>query len=442
MNRLLAAHVDALESLPGADLTGRAFPASVSLTSKISTAVAEYWQKSSTFPKAVFPDTVLYFSGKSGNIRGLLKREPESYDSYISHFQTIRESIRDDSILGHEGRGNLAVKCTDVVLQDPLDSLRGACHKSAVPCLQKADVVFKGVTFADYLAFPDDAFRCRMDSLRREISLLCNTIPRHPNIMPPPLRLVVHSSPEGLGSGKVVGILYEWYKNGSVAALIERSLESGSRIPPSWKAKWCFQLADALYHVHHKGRSWHQDLKPPNILLDDECNVVIIDWEQGIGGAITFISASEVDGSFDLEVKSSGSSANDSLPELVYIPYQGPPRINNIIGIPQWDVFPQWHELSPRAVEAADVFSLGSTMFLLLEEIGLERQPGLGDYSRTRRLWTDKSADIPQEWKDNVTACTRQDANDRLTLTEVRAFWGNEWRRQSMAVSDRAGGPA
>jgi len=72
------------------------------------------------------------------------------------------------------------------MLQSPLDSLRSAYHRAVVPYLQKAEAVFKGVTFTDFLAFPDNAFRYRMDSFHREISLLYNTIPRHPNIMPPP----------------------------------------------------------------------------------------------------------------------------------------------------------------------------------------------------------------------------------------------------------------
>jgi len=87
--------------------------------------------------------------------------------------------------------------------------------------------------------------------------------------------------------------------------------------------------------------------------------------------------------------------------------------------------------MSPRAVEGADIFSLGSTTFLLLEEIGLERTPGLGNYSRTQRRWTGKSADIPQEWKDNVSACMVQDANDRLTLANVQAFWETQWKTAS-----------
>ena len=158
---------------------------------------------------------------------------------------------------------------------------------------------------------------------------------------------------------------------------------------------WCFQLADVLYHVHRQGSTWHQDLKPPIFSWTTSTILSSSTGSEELEGQTPLFRAPEVDGSFDLRLKPTGRGG--ASPELVYLPYQGPPRINNIIGIPQWDVFPQWHEMSPRAVEAADIFSLGSTMFLLLEEIGLERTPGLGDYSRTQRRRTGKSADISQE---------------------------------------------
>ena len=90
-----------------------------------------------------------------------------------------------------------------------------------------------------FLAFTDDVFRYRMDSVHREISLLCNTIPRHPNIMPPLLRLV-YVAAESLGSRRVVGILYEYYRNGNVVALIERKFRKRIEDPTKVEGKVVF----------------------------------------------------------------------------------------------------------------------------------------------------------------------------------------------------------
>ncbi len=43
------------------------------------------------------------------------------------------------------------------------------------------------------------------------------------------------------------------------------------------------------------------DLKPSNILLDNEENAVLIDWEQC--GASPFFMAPEADGSWDVEIE-------------------------------------------------------------------------------------------------------------------------------------------
>lgn len=97
-HRLLATYIYTLESLPGADLTGRAFQPSASLSSKILVAVAEYWQTPSSYPKAAHPDTVLHFSGRAGVSCVLLRRETERYGSYISHLKPVGEIIEKNTL--------------------------------------------------------------------------------------------------------------------------------------------------------------------------------------------------------------------------------------------------------------------------------------------------------------------------------------------------------
>jgi hypothetical protein len=99
--------------------------------------------------------------------------------------------------------------------------------------------------------------------------------------------------------------------------------------------------------------------------------LVLIDWEQS--GAALYTLAPEADGSWDVKEARTGSSyrggADSARLKLVYEKYCGPDRENLAWGRPKWNVFPRWRDLYPRALEAAEVFSLGRTMWMLLEQV-------------------------------------------------------------------------
>ncbi len=134
------------------------------------------------------------------------------------------------------------------------------------------------------------------------------------------------------------------------------------------------------------------------------------------------------DGRFDVKsVESDGSMSR-----LLYAPYEGPPRMNNLIGTPHWDVFPAWNTECPRAVELAEVYSLGAAMFLILEEVGLEHIPGVEDYATAQICWTEKAVDIPERWRDAVDKCVRQDSNERMGMQELLKFWEGEIQRNEI----------
>jgi len=405
---------------------GRAFPATETLRRGISSIVSNLWEDLGVDESAASSDSVLNLYEEFGVVRGNLEFDKEGFRCFISHLQKLSELGQHQAKEPQETNQTNEVAQFSVIFESPLASRRSPCLISQLPHLPQQQFVFKGITFADYLAFDADVFRCRKDAIYREIQLLCNVMPHHPNVMPRPTWFVILPDPENLESPKVLGVLYPYYKNSTMSSVIERSVEEGSRISLHRKAKWCFQLADALYHVHYRGHTWHQDMKPANILLDDEDNVVIIDWEQGIGGTNTFVSPVETDGSFDLEVISRDGGEGDSLPMLHYIPYTGPVRINNVIGTPHWDVFRHWHSISRLAVEVAEIFSLGFTIFILLEEVSRGDKPDVEDYTEARREWTECSTDIPQRWKENVNACIKDDPNERPTLLEQREFWDRE----------------
>ncbi len=200
-----------------------------------------------------------------------------------------------------------------------------------------------------------------------------------------------------------------FHNGGSFAALLERTVHEGVRLPPIRKAKWCYQLASAVAHVHFQASSWHEDIKPPNMLLDDSNNLLLINWEHC--GTNAFVLAPAADGSFDIDVDKSDEC------HLVYVSYNGPKRVNMPIGAPRWNVFPAWQKSFPRAVELAEVYSLGRTMWLILEQVA--RDPTeLEEYASQVMGCSDQSKDILPSWKQVIAHCTHRDPNHRIIRDE------------------------
>ena len=83
------------------------------------------------------------------------------------------------------------------------------------------------------------------------------------------------------------------------------------------------------------------------------------------------------------------------------------------------------------ACELAEVYSLGRTMWVILEQVGLERQHGFTDYSTQSIRWTQQTSDIPMSWKSTVSACMADDPNTRPLMSEFMTFWGEQANRFS-----------
>ncbi|KAJ5800226.1 protein kinase domain-containing protein [Penicillium psychrosexuale] len=73
------------------------------------------------------------------------------------------------------------------------------------------------------------------------------------------------------------GILLEYYSGGSLQRVL-----SEQRIRRFGWERWAIQIGNALSIIHGEKKT-HMDLKPSNIVLDDDGNAVIIDIS-GIGG--------------------------------------------------------------------------------------------------------------------------------------------------------------
>ncbi|KAH8743741.1 hypothetical protein F5883DRAFT_609990 [Diaporthe sp. PMI_573] len=103
----------------------------------------------------------------------------------------------------------------------------------------------------------------------------------------------------------------------------------------------CLQISSAVIHIHHIAHTYYMDIKLANFLVDDHGNTILINWEQS--GAPLYTLAPEADGKWDVD-EVDGLNA--------------PPRL--------------WSRRWPRACKAAEVFSLGRTMWMLLQEVPQE----------------------------------------------------------------------
>ncbi|KAL8966584.1 MAG: hypothetical protein Q9197_005899, partial [Variospora fuerteventurae] len=117
-------------------------------------------------------------------------------------------------------------------------------------------------------------------------------------------------------------------------------------------------------------------------------------------GAALYTLAPEANGSWDVKEETTGSSSpgitDSTEPKLVYEKYTGPYRENLAWGRPKWNVFPSWRDFYPRALDAAEVFSLGRTMWMLLEQV---TQSEVEEREQITVSWSDFAEDIPEDWK-------------------------------------------
>lgn len=57
-------------------------------------------------------------------------------------------------------------------------------------------------------------------------------------------------------------------------------------------------MSSAILHTHLVARTYHMDIKPANFLVDDEGDLILIDWEQS--GAPLYTLAPEASGEYDV----------------------------------------------------------------------------------------------------------------------------------------------
>lgn len=149
-------------------------------------------------------------------------------------------------------------------------SLRGAPSHS--PSSRR---VFKGFDFESFRHHGPNFHEHQKRTMLHEIRTLA-FLPPHPNIMPCPTQLVVVHGADGIP--RVCGFLQPVMTRATLDDQITRA--GDRRIPLARKARWCRDMASAVLHTHRVAGTYHMDVKPGNMLIDDADGIRLIDWEQ------------------------------------------------------------------------------------------------------------------------------------------------------------------
>jgi serine/threonine protein kinase len=295
-----------------------------------------------------------------------------------------------------------------------------------MPSNPQTKFVFKGIDFRTFLfSYESGHIQEEVKIFYRSTELVCN-LPPYPNIMAPTQTLVTICK-HGDDRPFVCGSLYPFIPNGTLASNIDQSNQYDRKIPPSQKAQWCYQMAAAVAHTHFVAHTYHMDIKPGNFLLDEDSNLVLIDWEQSDAPVTT--AAPEIDGTWDVE-EIPGEGA------LRYTKYTGPERRNMPLTTPgnsgwnTWNVFLEWGENCPKALELAEVFSLGRSMWMLLRQPDLDNFDDVTCSEEVVEDW-ESAGNIPDHWKNVVHDCLHHDPNRRIGLRDLVTFWDSETQRMS-----------
>ena len=392
------------------------FPNRASMREALYKSIREVWDQCIQHPSITAPDvTVEIYQDAYQQHQWRISHE-SSYNQYVESLLPMSDlfQCREGKL---ETYSTIDYSCLTHI-RHPGGRGRTAVVRSSLS--PEALYVFKGVDFGAFLE-NRIAFLPLRDVCYHEIRTI-SSLPKHPNIISPSNTFVAVSKIGDSQHAFICGTLYPFMEHGTLDDQIQTANAAGARLPLIHKAAWCFQMASAVSHTQYTAHSFHMDIKPANFLLDSHKDLLLIDWEQS--GAALYTLAPEADGSWgvkEAEIESSYCGVTASAqPKLVYEKYRGPDRENLAWGRPKWNVFPHWRDSYPRALEAAEVFSLGRTMWMLLEQV---TQSEVEDLDEVIVSWSDMVKDIPQGWKDVVNRCLDPDPNERIGLSELVDFW-------------------
>lgn len=273
--------------------------------------------------------------------------------------------------------------------------------------------VFKGADFSAWLERkhekrPWNVYKRALyseHSLNEELMVLC-TMPPHPNIIPRPLILVTTpTSPE-----RICGFLQPFRTKQTISVQIGLANKKRLRIPPLTKAKWCLGIAEGLLHTHRVAKTFHMDMKPANVLIEDDDTVRMIDWQQQ--GMCRATHPPEATLGFNPKIQKIVDKMRldrNGQPVVIFTPKPGTWPEEGLR-----DAYVRWKAENSRGIEAAELFMTARTFWHVLEQREETIDPS---------IWSKESVDIPKSWREMVEACLIEDPARRPALETVVEFW-------------------
>lgn len=230
-----------------------------------------------------------------------------------------------------------------------------------------------------------------MEEFRKGFNLVVNLT--HSNIFKP-LAYDIH---EG-----VPFLVMSYCHNGSASSRIGKMTEDDV-----WK--FAHDVASGLAYLHDKKAIVHQDIKPGNILVDDDDKYMITDFDISTRQRHTVrMTARQVQEMQDFNY---GSGTPD---------YMGPER---------WPDKEEGYRPPVKPIQASDIWSLGATLFeLMTGQVPFGETGGAYQRNLYRRLSTRKrkgnaipeiAGNYSKELKKLVKMCLAKDAWDRPSARQI-----------------------
>jgi hypothetical protein len=256
-----------------------------------------------------------------------------------------------------------------------------------------------------------------------EMKVLLSMDP-HPNILPMPLFAVTMTDRRG-GEDLVCGFISKFFPGGNLASILcEREIPRTLRLED--QIRWAQQLTSTLIFINKSPVKFYSELKTDNLLLttsNGREDMVFIDFEQC--GTWNEFSPPEINCLRTLEWLAENLG---SIPEERRAHYLGLAQLFGVDATPEESIytnpekgyFKSWIMLSPSESEAAEVYSLGMTLWCIFEGIPCNRTALQKSWPIEYLQEFPEFRHTPEQFRDLIMACTKGYKSWSLDIIPVR----------------------
>lgn len=251
------------------------------------------------------------------------------------------------------------------------------------------------------------AYRSRAWSDFLEVRNLLEIPELCPYILPHPTALVTVSEEDE----RLCGFLMKYYENGNLD-IYSRKLLVEDRDKVEKQCRWFRQLVHAIEFLAEHG-TWHGDIKPDNILVNDNEDIILTDFSRRFATSATV--SPEVRQHFIDNARHPQASL--VMPCQVADAQTMPPsEVQTAFGVPStWPLV--------RIVES-EIYSIGRTMYLICEGtsmVDIYREFGWVNLDYQPETSFQHGSKTPVCLRDIILKCTNTEPATRIGLKELHS---------------------